>query len=134
MASGRVYRIAALVAQVTPAFFAAVQHDRAALRRYVLRITEGIALITFPLALGLALVARDFVLVVLGSRWEGTIGALRPLAAYAAFRSLVPLLPPALQIIGDARLAMRRMAAVAMVMRRSFYVCRPRRGTRVLAG
>src|SRR2546430_761329 len=133
MASVPVDRIAALVAQVTPAFFAAVQHDRAALRRYVLRITEGIALITFPLALGLALVARDFVLVVLGSRWEGTIGPLRLLAAYAAFRSIVPLLPQALQIIGDARFEMWRMAAAATVMPASFYVCGQRWGTIGLA-
>ena len=133
MASVPVDRIAALVAQVTPAFFAAVQHDRAALRRYVLRITEGIALITFPLALGLALVARDFVLVVLGSRWEGTIGPLRLLAAYAAFRSIVPLLPQALQIIGDARFEMWRMAAAATVMPATFYVCGQRWGTIGLA-
>src|SRR5207237_6449083 len=90
-------------------------------------------LLTFPLALGLALVARDFVLVVLGSRWEGTIGPLRLLAAYAAFRSIVPLLPQALQIIGDARFEMWRMAAAATVMPASFYVCGQRWGTIGLA-
>ncbi len=133
LASVPVDRIAALVAQVTPAFFAAVQSDRAALRRYVLRITEGIALITFPVAIGLALVARDFVLVVLGSRWEGTIGPLRLLAAYAAIRSIMPLLPQVLQIIGDARFEMWRMAVAAVVMPASFYVSGQRWGTVGLA-
>ena len=72
-------------------------------------------------------------LVVLGSRWEGTIGPLRLLAAYAAFRSIVPLLPQALQIIGDARFEMWRMAAAATVMPASFYACGQRWGTIGLA-
>src|ERR1051326_1811693 len=98
MASVPVDRIAALVAQVTPAFF-----------------------------------ASDFVLAVLDSRWEGTVGPLRLLAAYAAFRSIVPLLPQALQIIGDARFEMWRMAAAAALMPASFYVCGQRWGTVGLA-
>src|SRR5204863_448041 len=82
-------KVTALVGQVTPAFFSAVQMDPPALRRYLLRITEGIALITFPVSLGLALVARDFVLVVLGPKWEGTAAPLQVLAAYAAIGSPV---------------------------------------------
>jgi PST family polysaccharide transporter len=133
LASIAVDKIAALVGQVTPAFFAAVQTDRAALRRYVLRITEGIALITFPVTLGLALVARDFVLVVLGAQWEGTIAPLRLLAAYAAIRSITPLLPQVLQIIRDSRFEMWRMVAAAVVMPVSFYFGGQRWGTVGLA-
>jgi len=133
LASVPVDRVAALVGQVTPAFFAAVQTDRAAIRRYLLGITEGIALITFPLALGLALVARDFVLVVLGSKWEPTIAPLQVLAAYAAFRSIMPLLPQVLQIIRDARFEMWRMVAAALVMPATFYFSGQRWGTVGLA-
>jgi PST family polysaccharide transporter len=133
LASVPVDKVTALVGQVTPAFFSAVQRDRAALRRYVLGITEGIALITFPLAVGLGLVTRDFVLAVLGSRWEGTIAPLRLLAVYAAFRSIQPLLPQVLQIIGDARFEMWRTVAAAVVMPVSFYVGGQRWGTVGLA-
>src|SRR3989449_5913016 len=42
-----------------------------ALRRYLLRITEGLALITFPASLGMTLVAPDFVLLALGQKWQG---------------------------------------------------------------
>src|SRR5207249_9080683 len=77
LASVPVDKVATLVGQVTPAFFSAVQTDRAAIRRYLLGITEGIALITFPISLGLALVARDFVLVVLGSKWQASIAPLQ---------------------------------------------------------
>jgi len=133
LASVPVDKITTLVAQVTPAFFSAVQSDPPAMRRYVLRITEGIALITFPLALGLALVARDFVLAVLGTKWEATIAPLRLLAAYAAVRSIMPLLPQVLQIIRDARFEMWRMVAAAVVMPTCFYVSGNRWGTVGLA-
>ncbi len=133
LASVPVDRIATLVGQVTPAIFAAVQSDRAALRRYVLRITEGVALVTFPISLGLALVARDFVLAVLGSRWEPTVTPLRLLAAYAAVRSITPLLPQVLQITRDAKFEMWRMVAAAIVMPTSFYLGGQRWGTAGLA-
>jgi PST family polysaccharide transporter len=122
LASIPVDRVATLVGQVTPAFFSAVQKNPAALRRYVLGITEGLALITFPVALGLALVARDFVLVVLGAKWQGAVAPLRLLAAYAAVRSITPLLPQVLQIIRDSRFEMWRMVAAAVVMPICFYV------------
>lgn len=133
VASIPVDRVAALIGQVTPAFFAAVQNNPAALRRYVLGITEGLALITFPVGLGLALVARDFVLVVLGAKWQGTIAPLQLLAAYAAFRSITPLLPQVLQITGDSRFEMWRMVAAAVVMPTAFFVSAGRWGTVGLA-
>ena len=133
LASVPVDKVTALVGQVTPAFLSAVQTDPAALRRYLLRITEGIALITFPLGLGLALVAQDFVLVILGSKWSATIAPLRLLAAYAAIRSITPLLPTVLHTIRDTRFEMWNMVAAAVVMPTSFYLSVQRWGTVGLA-
>ena len=133
LASIPVDRVAALVGQVTPAFFSAVQTNPAALRRYVLRISEGLALITFPISFGLALVANDFVPVVLGPKWAGAIVPLQLLAAYAAFRSITPLLPQVLQIGGDSRFEMWRMVAAACVMPVGFYFSAERWGTVGLA-
>ena len=126
-------KVAALVGQVTPAFLSAVQMDPPAIRRYLLRITEGIALITFPVSLGLVLVARDFVPVVLGSKWEGSITPLQLLAVYAAFHSLIPLLPQVLQTTGDSRFEMWRTVVAAVVMPTSFYFSGQRWGTVGLA-
>jgi O-antigen/teichoic acid export membrane protein len=67
-------------------------------------------------------VARDFVLVVLGAKWQGAVAPLRLLAAYAAVRSITPLLPQVLQIIRDSRFEMWRMVAAAVVMPICFYV------------
>src|SRR5207244_6949214 len=96
-------------------------------------ITEGIALITFPISVGLALVARDFVLAVLGPKWGPTIAPLRILAAYAAVRSITPLLPQVLHTIRDTKVEMRPMVAAAVVMPTSFYFSGQRWGTVGLA-
>jgi O-antigen/teichoic acid export membrane protein len=133
LASMPVDRVTALVGQLTPAFFSAVQADFPALRRYLLRITEGIALIAFPVSLGIVLVAKDFVLVVLGAKWEGAIVPLRLLAAYAGFRSITPLLPQVLVSIRDSRFCMLHGISCAIVMPASFYFSGIRWGTVGLA-
>jgi PST family polysaccharide transporter len=133
LASVSVDKVTALVGQVTPAFFSAVQKDAAAMRRYLLSITEGIALITFPVSLGIALVARDFTLVVLGAKWEATIAPLQILAAYAAVRSITPLFPQVLHTIRDTKFEMWTMVGAAIVMPTSFYVGGQRWGTVGLA-
>src|SRR5207245_4847666 len=118
-----------LVTQVTPAVFAAVQQDHAALRRYLLRITEGLALITFPASLGLALVAPDFVLLTLGEKWHGAVAPLQLLALSAGFRAVTPLLPQVLNAVGKSRLSMQYGVLCAVVLPAGFYVTGQRRGS-----
>jgi PST family polysaccharide transporter len=115
-------KVGALVMRVTPAFFSAVQSDRAALRRYLLALTEGLAIVTFPAALGLTLVADEFVLLVLGEKWRGVVPALQLLAPYSAFRSIVTLLPPLLNVTHETRFSMRNGLLAAMVLPMAFYV------------
>jgi PST family polysaccharide transporter len=115
-------KVSAMVIRVTPAYFAAVAGDRATLRRYFLTLTEALAMATVPATVGLALVADDFVRVVLGERWEAAAVPLRLLALYAAFRSVVPLVPQVLNAVGDARFAMWMGVASALVLPPAFYV------------
>ena len=122
-------KITSLVGQVTPAVFSAVQTDRAALRRYLLRITEGLALITFPASLGLALVAPDFVVLTLGEKWHGAIAPLQLLALSAGFRAVTPLLSQVLNAVGESRLSMRYGVLCAAVLPAGFYVLGNRWGT-----
>ena len=100
-------RISTLVGQVTPAVFSAAQNDKAALRRYLLAVTEGLALLTFPMAVGLALVADLFVITVLGEQWRAAIVPLRLLGLYGGFRSIFNPLPQMLIATGNARTNMR---------------------------
>jgi len=126
-------KITGLVGQVTPAVFSAVQSDYAALRRYLLRITEALALLTFPACLGMALVAPDFVLLTLGGKWQGAIAPLQLLALSAAFRAVTPLLPQVLNAVGKSRLAMQYAVVCAVVLPAGFYLLGKRWGTVGLA-
>lgn len=121
LASVPVEKVSSLVIGVTPAVFSAVQDDLAALRRYLLTLTQGIALITFPAAVGLSLVADDFVHVVLTAKWEGAIIPLRVLALYATLRSVSPLFTPVLNAIGETRFAMWNNVLALLVLPTAFY-------------
>lgn len=122
IASIPVDRISALVGRVTPAVFAAVQDDAAALRRYLLGLTEGLALVTFPASVGLALVADQFVLLVLGEKWRAAIVPLRLLALYAGFRSVGTLFSQILVVTGHAKRNMQFSLLAAVVLPTMFYV------------
>lgn len=116
LASIPVDRIYALYQRVTGAVIARVQHDQAEVARYLVRITEGIALVSFPASVGLALVAGDFVHVVLGEQWLPAIGPLRFLALASAMRSLDPLLAQLLISTGHAKENARTMTFAVLLM------------------
>lgn len=133
LASIPIEKVTSLVSQVTPSVFSAVQKDHAAIRRYLLGLTEGLALITFPASLGLALVAPDFVPLVLGDHWQGAIAPLQLLALSAGMRAVTPLLSQVLTVLGDTRLVMRYGVLCAVVLPTGFYLLGTRWGTVGLA-
>lgn len=85
-------KVTGLIISVTPSYFSAVQDSPAELRRYLLRLTEAIALVTFPTLMGMALLADSIETSLLGPRWAGLAPPLRILAAYSALTSITPLL------------------------------------------
>jgi PST family polysaccharide transporter len=121
IASTPVEKITNMVTRVTPAFFSAVQHDNPELRRYLLRITEGLALFTFPASFGMALVADQFVLCVLGPKWIAAVIPLRLLAILAAMRSITTLFPSILFARRHSRFVMWNTVIAAVVFPAAFY-------------
>ena len=105
---------------MTPAFFATVQHDIAELRRYLLLLTEALALLTFPVCVGIALIAGDIVRLALGERWTVAIVPLQLLAIMATFRSIEPLIPQVLAAIGETRLNVRNALLTVVVLPAGF--------------
>jgi O-antigen/teichoic acid export membrane protein len=122
LAAVPVEKVTALVGRVTPAFLSAVQSDQAALRRYLLVLTQGLALVTFPATFGLALVADEFVMLALGEKWEPVIIPLRLLAFYASFRAITPLLAQVLFVSGESRFGMWNGIVAAVLLPIGFYV------------
>jgi len=114
-------KVTARVGKVTPAFFSAVQHDNAALRRYLLIITEGLAMITTPVTFGLFLIADDFVLLVLGDHWRAVITPLRLLLIYASCRSITTFPPQILNVKGKSQFVMVNNLIGAVLLPIMFY-------------
>ena len=115
-------KVTALVNRVTPAFVSAVQDDFSSLRSYLLRLTEGLAIITFPAAFGLALVSGELVPLVLGEKWHAVIVPLGILAAYSSVRSVSSILGPILFVTGGARFGMFNGFWTLAVLPIGFYV------------
>jgi teichuronic acid exporter len=114
-------KLTVLVNRVTPSFFASIQSDFSALRRYLLSITGGLALVIYPVTVGLSLISADLISVALGSKWQGAVAPLQLLAFHALLRSNVILLTPVINAIGEARFAMWQNLASLLILPISFY-------------
>lgn len=121
LTSTPIEKITAMVSRVTPAVLSAAQHDRPALRRYLLRITEALAVVTFPATVGMGLVARDLVPLLLTEKWAAMVLPLQLLAVAAAVRSVTPMLPQVLTVIGENRRVMHQNVVGAIVMPLAFW-------------
>jgi len=117
-----VEKVTVLVGRVTPAFFSAAQNDMAAMRRYLLLLTEGLSLVTFPASIGLALIAEDIVLLLIGEQWRAAIQPVRLLAIVATFRSIQPLIPQVLAALRESRRNMNNTLVSVVVLPFAFYV------------
>jgi PST family polysaccharide transporter len=111
-----VEKVSAVLSRVTTGVFASSQHDEAGIRRYLLSLTEGLSVLTFPIAAGLALVAKEFVLVVLGDKWAPAIVPMAILVAYSGFRSITVLFGQVLVGTGRARRNMHFSVIAAVVL------------------
>ena len=114
-------KVTSMVVRVAPSVLASASEDHANVRRYLLLLSEAIAVITFPATVGLALVAGPLVMTLLGPTWAPTIVPLRLLAAYAAVRSVSPLVPQLLTALADTKFVMRSTIAAAIALPLAFW-------------
>lgn len=111
-----------LVTRVVPSYFSKVHNDTAALREYVLMITQALSLLTLPATLGLALVADDLIAVAFGPKWMAAATPLRMLAIYAAARSLTSFFYPLLNVKGQSRFLMWNQILGCLYFTSGFYL------------
>ena len=79
-----VTQVTGVLGRVLLPVFSAMQDDPARLRLAVLRVSRASGVLFFPLVLGLAATAHNFVLVAFGPRWRGAIPLVAILAVAAA--------------------------------------------------
>jgi O-antigen/teichoic acid export membrane protein len=121
-ASVPVERISYIFSDVLWPVFAKIQDDHKSLTRYVLRMSEGLAIVIFPITAGLALVADDFVAVALGPKWGAAVLPLRILSFYAGVRSLNLLMGAVLYGKGLMKVALHLQLRAVFVLVPMFYV------------
>jgi O-antigen/teichoic acid export membrane protein len=100
-------KVAQVVYQVTPAALARVQGSPEMLRRYFLQITAAMTTAFWPLTIGLAVVARDFVPVVLGARWAPSLFPLTLLSAYSSVWIVLGLAGQVLLVVDEVAFGRR---------------------------
>ena len=80
--------LCSIVGRASFSVFASVQQNKAQLKRGVRKAAKGLALINFPLMVGLALIARPLVLVLLTKKWEACVPFIQLLCVGGALLSL----------------------------------------------
>jgi O-antigen/teichoic acid export membrane protein len=122
LASLPIDKVTAFIHPVTFPLFSSVQSDRASLQRYLVKLTEFLSLIGFPIAAGLAVVAPEFVLVTLGEKWLPAVVPLQLLAVGAVLRVISPLLAQVLLVTGEPGVVMNLSIAGAISGPIAFYL------------
>lgn len=83
-----VLQFCAIVAQVLFPVFSKMREDKNALVVAFLQTARYVALITVPLGLGMALLARPFILAVFTDKWQDAIPVMQAISIYALVLSL----------------------------------------------
>jgi PST family polysaccharide transporter len=125
MASAPAEKVGLLIMRVAGPLFSRVQKDESMVKRYFLFISDGLALIIFPLAFGLLVVAPDLVTVILGPQWKSAIVPMQWLAAYMALRTLSSLMSQVLISLRFASYSMWMSLFTSAVMVISFVIAAP---------
>jgi len=98
--------IGSIITRVVPGIFSEVQHQREELRRYFLMLTEFITVLTFPMAIGMAVTADILIPQILGPEWNSVIVPLQLLCLYSAFLASQMLVSHVLMWTGQFRVNM----------------------------
>lgn len=115
-------KIAGLIMNVTTGVFASVQNEPEELQRYFKRIAQVLAMVQWPATIGLALVAPELVLVLLGPRWTGAIPIIQALALATATRALGPLCSQVLLARLRSTVELRYTALSAIILPIGFLI------------
>lgn len=114
--------ISTVISRVMFPAFSKKQGDIETIKKHYLQIIKHIALITFPLMVGLALVSKEFVLVFFGEKWKAMIPILAILSGIGAFQSLLSLNGMLYNSLAKAHIAFRITILVNIVLVIAFFI------------
>jgi teichuronic acid exporter len=115
-------KITSIVTQVAFPAFSSLQKDDTTLKRYYLKLVSLVAIGTFPMFLGLFLIAESAVPLLLTSKWLPIVLPLKTLCFVSCLRSIWSLNTPLLMAKGRTRLVLWNHVLQAAVLPVGFYV------------
>jgi teichuronic acid exporter len=122
LASLPLEKVVSLIPQIAYPTFSQVQEDKEKVRHYFLKTSRLVALIVFPLFLGLFLVAKDLILLVLTNKWAAAINPLKTLCLMSILRSMAVLSAPLTNALGMPGIASFNSLLCALFMPAAFWV------------
>jgi O-antigen/teichoic acid export membrane protein len=115
-------KIVSLVTQVAFPSFSALQEDPERLRHYYLKLVASVAFVTFPMFLGLFLVADVGVRLFLTAKWVPVIVPLKILCVVSCLRAIETLNAPLLLATARPRIILWNNLLQVVVMPIGFYL------------
>jgi lipopolysaccharide exporter len=92
--------ISAVIGRVTYPVFSTIQDDNKRFASAYLKVVEGIALIAFPLMMGVLALAKPFILTFFGEKWQQVIPLVMILAPIGLIQSVGATVGPIYQVKG----------------------------------
>jgi O-antigen/teichoic acid export membrane protein len=115
-------KIGSIFNQVTFPAMARLQDDPEASRKLFLDLHRHLLILSFPILLGLAIVADDLIVLLLTEKWRPLVPALQGLCLVNLVRVSGILLAPVLNGRGRAGLVLRYSATSAILLPVAFYL------------
>lgn len=122
LASIPMEKILPIITQISFASYSRIQNDMERIGKNIFRTIHAIAFIAFPLFFGMAIVAPEAILLILGRKWEAITVPFQMLCLIMPLKALSPVLPPAVFAIGKPRVNLVNMIITALVMGFAFLV------------
>ncbi len=109
-------QISGLVTSIASPVFAKLQHEHERLRAVLLRLTRGVAYLTFPALAGIAVTADELVRVLLGPQWQDAVLPLQALCISELVRTVANLQSQLLISTGNVKRLVRYSSLCAVVL------------------
>lgn len=115
-------KIISVITQVALPAFSEVQGDKASMRRYFLKMARIVSFVTFPLFMGIFLVADDAVSFILTAKWNSIILPLKVLCVISCLRAMNAMYSPLVIATGRPDIVMKNNLLLAVVLPVSFFI------------
>jgi O-antigen/teichoic acid export membrane protein len=122
LASLPMEKVLPIITQVSFASYSRIQTDVERIRKNIFRTIQAISFIGFPLFFGMAVIAPEAIVLILGPKWNEIVVPFQLLCLVMPFKALSPVLPPAVFAIGKPRVNLVNMILTAVMMGAAFLI------------